>query len=332
MLDLRRRQFITLLGGAAAAWPFAARAQQPDRIRRLALFPLSAQSDPEAQAYVRALRQSLERLGWIDGQNIRIDIHWQSGDAGRMQANIADALSLAPEVIVSGGTPLTRELLQRTRTIPIIFVNVGDPLASGLVQSLAHPGGNVTGFTAIESSFGGKWVELLKEIAPRVNQVLVLVDPQNPTWKFHVPAIEAAAQSLAVQLTAVHVHNPAEIERAIDAFAGRPNAGMIPLPSPFVQAHRELIIALAAKHRLPAVYGARSYVMSGGLVSYSSDWIDQYRQAASYVDRIFKGARPADLPVQLPSKFELVINLKTAKTLGLDVPWFLQQRADEVIE
>ena len=223
---LRRREFMTLL--AAATWSLAARAQQSERIRRIALFPLGAESDAEAQAYVRALRQSLERLGWIDGQNIRIDIRWQSGDAGRTQAVIADALSLAPEIIVSGGTPLTGELRQRTRTIPIVFVNVGDPLGSGLVHSLAHPGGNVTGFTAGESSFGGKWVELLKEIAPRVNQVLVLVDPQNPTWKFHVPTIEAAAQSFAVQLTVIHVHYPAEIERAIDAFAGRPNAGMIP--------------------------------------------------------------------------------------------------------
>jgi len=330
---VKRRQFITLLGGGAAmAWPLAARAEQSQGVRRIALFPLGAEGDPEAHTYVRALRETLERLGWIDGQNIRIDIRWESGDAGRVQADVAGALSLAPDVIVSGGTVYTRELQQRTKTIPIVFVNVGDPLASGLVHSLAQPGGNVTGFVAVESSFGGKWMELLKEIAPRVNAVLVLVDPQNPTWKFHVPTIEAAARSFVVQVTAAHVRNPAEIESAIDGFAGKPNAGMIVLPSPFAQAHRELTIALAAKHRLPAVYGARLYVASGGLLSYSSDWLDQYRQAASYVDRILKGARPGDLPVQQPVKFELVINLKTANVLGIEVPLFLQQRADEVIE
>jgi putative tryptophan/tyrosine transport system substrate-binding protein len=329
---VKRREFIRLLGSTAAAWPIAGRAQQTEQMRRISMFPLGAESDPEAQAYVRAMRQALEKLGWIDGQNIRIDIRWESGDAGRVQTDVAGALSLSPDVIVSGGTVYTRELRQRTNTIPIVFVNVGDPLASGLVHSLARPGGNVTGFVAVESLFGGKWMELLKEIAPRVNEVLVLVDPQNPTWKFHVPAIEAAAQSFAVRVTAAHVGNPAEIERAIAGFAGKPNAGMILLPSPFAQAHRELSIALAAKHRLPAVYGARLYVASGGLLSYSSDWVDQYRQAASYVDRILKGTRPGDLPVQQPAKFELVINLKTAKALGLEVPLFLQQRADEVIE
>jgi putative tryptophan/tyrosine transport system substrate-binding protein len=327
-----RRQFITLFGGAAAAWPLAVRAQQAERMRRIALIPLGATSDPEAQAYVGALRQSLDKLGWIEGQNSRIDVRWVSDDVGRMQVDVAAALSLAPDVIVCGGTPVTEELRQKTRTIPIVFVNVADPLAGGLVQSLAHPGGNVTGFTAYESSIGGKWVELLREIAPRVNQMLVLVDPQNPTSNFHVPTIQATAQTFGVQLTAAYAHNPAEIGRAIDAFAGTPNAGMIALPSPFAQTHRELIIALAAKHRLPAIYANRSYVTSGGLMSYSSDWVDQYRQAASYVDRILKGALPADLPVQAPTKYELVLNLKTAKALGLDVPLFLQQRADEVIE
>jgi putative tryptophan/tyrosine transport system substrate-binding protein len=322
----------TLLGGATAAWPLVTRAQQPERIRRIALFPLGAERDPEAQAYVRALRQSLEKLGWIDGQNIRIDIRWESGDAGRMQADVAAALGRAPDIIVSGGTPVTRELRQRTRTIPIVFVNVGDPLESGLVQRLVQPGGNVTGFTAHEASIGGKWVELLKEIAPRVNQVLVIVDPENPTGKFHLRTVEAAAQSFAMPLTAAHVRSRAEIERAIDAFAGKPNVGMIVLPSPFAQANRELTIALAAKNRFPAVYASRLYVTSGGLISYSSDWVDQYRQAASYVDRTFKGAQPTDLPIQQPTKYELVINLQTAKALGLDVPLFLQQRADEVIE
>jgi putative tryptophan/tyrosine transport system substrate-binding protein len=328
----KRREFITLLGGAAATWPLAAGAQQDERMRRVVLFPLGAESDPEVQAYIRALRQGLQKLGWIEGRNIRIDIRWESGEVGRVQADVAGALSLAPDVIVSGGTVYTRELRQRTATIPIVFVNVGDPVASGLVNSLAQPGGNITGFVAVESSTGGKWMELLKEIAPRVKEVLVLVDPQNPTWKFHVPAIEAAGQSFAVPVTAAHVRSPDEIERAIDAFAGKPNGGMIVLASPFAQAHRELTIRLAAKHRLPAIYGTRLYVTSGGLLSYSSDWVDQYRQAASYVDRILKGVRPGNLPVQQPTKLELVINLNTAKRLGLDVPLQLQQLADEVIE
>jgi putative tryptophan/tyrosine transport system substrate-binding protein len=319
---MRRREFIALLGGAAIAWPLVTRAQQPERIRRIALFPLGAERDPEAQAYVRALRQSLEKLGWIDGQNISIDIRWASGETGRMQADVAAALGLAPDVIVSGGTPVTAELRRKTRTIPIVFVNVGDPLGTGLVQSLAHPGGNLTGFVAHESSIGGKWVELLKEIAPHVSEVLVLTDPQNPTWKLHVPAIAAAARSFAVSPTAAHVHSPAEIEHAIGVFAGKPNAGMIVLPSPFAQAHRELTIALAAKHSLPTMYGARTYAASGGLISYSSDWVNQYRQAASYVDRIFKGARSTDLPIQQPTKYELVINLKTARRSGSTCLYF----------
>jgi putative ABC transport system substrate-binding protein len=327
---LRRREFMTLL--AAATWSLAARAQQSERIRRIALFPLGAESDAEAQAYVRALRQALEKLGWIDGQNVRIDIRWENGETARMQADVAGALSLAPEVIVSGGTVVTRELQQRTSTIPIVFVNVGDPIGSGLVRGLAQPGGNVTGIAAGETSIGSKWLEFLKEVAPRVKEVLVLVDPQNPTWKFHVPAVEAAAQSFVLPLTLAHVRSSAEIQRAIDAFASKSNVGMVVLPSPFLHAHRELIIALAAKHHLAAVYGNRPYVTSGGLVSYSSDWVDQYRQAASYADRILKGAQPMDLPVQLPTKYELVINLKTAKALGLDVPLTLQQRADELIE
>jgi putative ABC transport system substrate-binding protein len=329
--QMKRRDFMAALGGAAA-WALPAGAQQPERIRRIALFPLGAESDPEAQAYLGALREGLDKLGWMDGQNIRIDIRWASGEAGRMQADVASALGLAPDIFVCGGTQVTREVLQRTLTIPIVFVNAGDPLAAGLVQSLAHPGGNATGFTALESAIGGKWLELLKEIAPQVNDVLVLVDTHNPTWKFHLPAIEAAARSLAVQVTATHVNNPAEIERAIGPFAAMPKAGMITLPSPFAQSHRELIIALAAKHHLPAIYPVRSYVTSGGLISYSSDWVDQYRQAASYVDRIFRGARPAELPIQQPTKLVLAINLKAARALGLDVPWFLQQRADEVIE
>jgi putative ABC transport system substrate-binding protein len=328
---MRRREFIKVLGGAAA-WPLAARAQQGERVRRIALFPLGAAGDPEADAYVQALRQSLKELGWSDGRNIRIDVRWESADRAHLQADVAAALSLDPEVIVSGGTPTTAELAQRTRTVPIVFVNVGDPLASGLVHSLARPGGNVTGFTAVESSIGGKWVELFKEIAPRVERLLLVFNPQNPTWKFHVPTTEAAASALALPVTTASARSPADIESAIVAFANKPNGGMIVLPSPFAQAHRELTIALAAKYRLPAMYGVRTYVTDGGLISYSSDWVEQYRQAARYVDRILKGAQPGDLAVQQPAKFELLINLKTAKAIGIDVPLHLQQLADEVIE
>jgi len=328
---MRRRKFIFLLSGAAV-WPLAAGAQQGERVRRIALFPTGAEGDREAQNYVRALRQGLEKLGWSDGRNIQIDVRWESGDPARMLADVETALSLAPEVIVSGGTQTTSELERRTRSIPIIFVNVGDPLASNLVQSLARPGGNFTGFTAIESSFGGKWIELLKEIAPRVERLLVLFNPQNPTWKFHVPTIEAAASKLALPVTTLPVNSSGDIESAIIAFASKPNGGLIMLPSAFAQAHREEIVALAAKYQLPAMYAVRTYVTSGGLISYGSDWVDQYRQAAMYVDRILKGEKPADLPVQAPTKFELVINLKTAKALGLEVPLHLQQLADELIE
>jgi len=330
---MRRRRFIALLGGGATAWPLVARAQQGERIRRIAVFPLGPEGDPETQTYVRTLRQGLDGLGWSDGRNVRIDVRWETGDRARLQADVEAALSLDPEVIVSGGTPTTVEVAQKTRTIPIIFVNVGDPVASGLVRSLGQPGGNVTGFTAIESSIGGKWVELLKETAPRVERLLLLFDPQNPTSKFHVPTIEAAASSsLALPVTTAPVHSVAEIESAIGAFSSKPNGGLIALPSPFIRANSAMIIALAAKHRLPAIYGVRSYVSGGGLMSYGSDWVEQYRQAAAYIDRIFKGARPNDLAVQQPTKFELVINLKTAKALGLDVPLHLQQLADEIIE
>jgi putative ABC transport system substrate-binding protein len=297
----------------------------------------AARPDPDpsrstARGDALTLRQSLKELGWSDGRNIRIDVRWESADRAHLQADVAAALSLDPEVIVSGGTPTTAELAQRTRTVPIVFVNVGDPLASGLVHSLARPGGNVTGFTAVESSIGGKWVELFKEIAPRVERLLLVFNPQNPTWKFHVPTTEAAASALALPVTTASARSPADIESAIVAFANKPNGGMIVLPSPFAQAHRELTIALAAKYRLPAMYGVRTYVTDGGLISYSSDWVEQYRQAARYVDRILKGAQPGDLAVQQPAKFELLINLKTAKAIGIDVPVHLQQLADEVIE
>jgi putative ABC transport system substrate-binding protein len=329
---LKRRDFITLLGGAAVAWPLAARAQQPDRVRRIGVFAGGAESDPSAQAYVRALRQGLEKLGWIEGRNIRADYRWASGDADRLRADVAEMVDLTPEVILCGGTQLTEALRQKTRVIPIVFVHVADPIAGGLVQSLARPDDNITGFTAYDSSISEKWLEVLKKIAPRLTQVLVLVDPQNPTWMLHVPTMEKVAPSFAVQLTTVRVRSPEEIERAIDAFAATPDAGMIVLPSVMTGDQRDLIINLAARHRMPAIYALRAFVASGGLVYYSSDWVDLYRRAASYIDRILKGAKAGDLPVQQPVKFELIINLKTAKALGLDVPPTLLALADEVIE
>jgi putative ABC transport system substrate-binding protein len=329
-VTIGRRELLAALGGAAA-WPLATRAQQPDRVRRIGVFAFGAESDLSAQVYVRALRQGLEQLGWIEGRNIRVDYRWTTGN--RLKAEVAEMVDLAPDLIVCGGTQLTVELKQKTRTIPIVFVQVADPIATGLVESLSRPAGNVTGFTAYaQSSMGEKWLELLKEIAPRLTQVLVLVDSQNPTWMMHVPTMEKVALSFAVQLTAVHARNPAEIARSIEAFAARPNAGLIVLPSLMTENQRELITTLAAKHRMPAVYAIRSFVASGGLAYYGADWVDLYRRAASYVDRILKGAKPADLPVQQPTKFELGINLKTAKALDLEVPPTLLARADEVIE
>ena len=327
---MRRREFITLAGGMAV-WPLAVGAQQPDRLRRIGVFAFGDESDPSAQVYVRALRQGLEQLGWIEGRNIRVDDRWTSSN--RLKAEVAEMVDLAPDLIVCGGTQLAVEFKQKTRTIPIVFVQVADPIAAGLVESLARPAGNITGFTAYaQSSLGEKWLELLKEIVPRLTQVLVLVDPQNPTWMTHVPAMEKVALSFAVQLTVVHARNAAEIARSIEAYAARPNAGLVVLPSLMTENQRELITTLAAKHRLPAVYAIRSFVTSGGLAYYSTDLVDLYRRAASYVDRILKGAKPADLPVQQPTKFELGINLKTAKALDLEVPPTLLARADEVIE
>jgi ABC-type uncharacterized transport system substrate-binding protein len=327
-----RRQFITLLGGGAVGWRLAARAQQPDQVRRIGVFTSGAESDPSAQAYVRALRQGLEKLGWIEGRNIRADYRWASGDVNRLRADAAEMVDLTPDVILCGGTQLTEILRQKTGAIPIVFVHVADPIAGGLVQSLARPDNNITGFTAYDSSIGEKWLEALKKIAPRLTQVLVLADPQNPTWMLHVPTMEKVAPSFAVQLTTVHVRSPEEIERAIDAFVATPNAGMIVLPSVMTGDQRDLIINLASKHRMPAIYALRAFVSSGGLIYYSSDWADLYRRAASYVDRILKGAKPGNLPVQQPVKFELIINLKTAKALGLIVPPTLLALADEVIE
>ena len=279
-----------------------------------------------------SVRSAIRKRLRAEGRNIRADYRWASGDVNRLRADAAEMVDLTPDVILCGGTQLTEILRQKTGAIPIVFVHVADPIAGGLVQSLARPDDNITGFTAYNSSISEKWLEVLKKIAPRLTQVLVLVDPQNPTWMLHVPTMEKVAPSFAVRLTTVHVRSPEEIERAIDAFAATPNAGMIVLPSVMTGDQRDLIINLASKHRMPAIYALRAFVSSGGLIYYSSDWADLYRRAASYVDRILKGAKPGDLPVQQPVKFELIINLKTAKALGLIVPPTLLALADEVIE
>jgi putative ABC transport system substrate-binding protein len=331
---MKRREFITLLGGAAAvAWPLAARAQQPDRVRRIGVLMASAADDSESQARIAAFLQGLQQLGWADGRNMRIDTRWATTDADDIRRHAAELAALAPDVLVAAtGTVTAAPLLQATRTVPIVFVQVIDPVGAGFVVSLARPGGNATGFTIYEYGMSGKWLELLKEIAPRVTRAAVLRDPAVASGIGQFGAVQAVAPSLGVELSPVDVSDAGEIERAVTAFAGGFNGGLIVTGGAWAIAHRQPIIALAARHRLPAVYPGRFYVTAGGLISYGPDLIDQFRRAAGYVDRILKGEKPADLAVQAPTKYELVINLKTAKALGLDVPLILQQRADEVIE
>ncbi len=330
MWNRRRREFITLLGGAAAAWPFAARAQQ-ERMRRVGVLVYLADDDREGQARIAAFTQALSQLGWSEGRNLRIETRWANADDVRRHA--AELVALAPDVILAGtGTPTVAPLLQATRTVPIVFVIVIDPVGSGFVASLAQPGSNATGFTVYEYSMSGKWLELLKEIAPRVTRAAVLRDPAVASGIGQFGAVQSVAPSLGVELSPIDVRDAGEIERAITAFTREPNGGLIVTGSALATTHRDLIIALAARHRLPAVYASRYMVAAGGLVSYGADLIDQYRQAAGYVDRILRGEKPADLPVQAPTKYELVINLKTAKALGLTVPDKLLATADEVIE
>jgi putative ABC transport system substrate-binding protein len=328
---MRRRDAITLLGGAAAAWPLAAHAQQPDHLRRMGLLITTDEGDPEGQARAAAVRQGLVSLGWTENRNILIDTRWVP-DLERVQTYVAELVGLAPDVIVANTSAVVAALQRATRTIPIVFAQVADPVGQGFVASLARPGGNVTGFATTESAISLKWLELLKEIAPSVTRVAVIYDPANPNWAGYLRVIEAAARSLAVQSNSVAVHNADEIQGAIEAVARDPNGGLIVVSSPLMAGHRELIISLAARHRVPAVYQFRFFVTSGGLASYGIDNIDLFRRAAGYVDRILKGEKPADLPVQNPTRYELVINLKTAKALGLDVPPMLLARTDEVIE
>jgi putative tryptophan/tyrosine transport system substrate-binding protein len=331
---LRRREFITLLGSAAATWPLAARAQQDQRVRRIGVlmgdFP---ENGPEAQAVVAAFREGLQKLGWTEGHNIRIDTRWAAADIEAMQRFAKELVGLQPELIFSTNTPATATLLQQTRTIPIVFVQVTDPVGSGFVASLPHPGGNVTGFITMEPTMAGKWLEMLKEIAPRVQRVAFLFNPATaPYFKYYLNPFKAAAPSFAVEAIAAPARDVSELESVIAAQARAPNGGLIAMPDSFLNAHRAEATSLAARYRLPAVYAFRFFTELGGLLSYGNDIPDNYRRAATYVDRILNGAKPSELPVQAPVKFELVINLKTARALGLDVPPFLQQRADELIE
>ena len=328
---MRRREFITLLGGAAVAWPLAARAQQGERVRLIGVLS-NATVNAEAQANLAAFQQGLQQLGWTDGRNVRIEARWGGGDAREIRRHAGELAALAPDVILATGNAAMRPLLEATHTVPIVFVQVVDPLGAGYVDSMARPSGNATGFIQFEYTLSGKWLGLLKEIAPHVTRVAVLRDPAVPSGVGQFDVIQSVAPSVGVEVSAINVRDAGEIERAVAAFAGSSNGGLISTASALAAVHRELIIALATRHKLPAVYHRRFFVTSGGLVSYGVDFLDQYRQAASYVDHILKGEKPADLPVQAPTKYELVINLKTAKALGLEVPPSLLARADEVIE
>ena len=327
---LKRREFITLLGGVAA-WPLAASAQQPDRVRRIGVLITLAADDPEGQARVAAFRHGLQQLGWTGGRDVQIETRWATSNI-EARKHAAELIALAPDLILATGSPTVAALQQATRSVPIVFVNVADPVGAGFVDGLARPGGNITGFALYEYSMSGKFLELLKEIAPRVTRVGVLRDPAIAAGSGQLGVIQALAPSFGVELTPIGVREPGEIERGISAIAHGPNGGVIVTGSPLAVIHRELIIALAARHRLPAVYFYRFFVREGGLISYGPDSIDPYRRAAGYVDRILKGEKPADLPVQAPTKFELAINVKTARTLGLTVPDRLLALADEVIE
>jgi putative tryptophan/tyrosine transport system substrate-binding protein len=329
---MRRREFITLLGGVAAAWPLAAWAQQAQRARRVAVLMGFAESDPEGQARAAALQQALQKLGWTDGRNIRIDYRWGAGDADRLQVGAAELIGMTPDVVASGGATALAAVLKTTRIVPIVFVGVTDPVGAGFVESLAHPGGNATGFTQFEYGISGKWLELLKQIAPRMTRAAIIRDATVAGGIGQLAAIQSVASSLGVELSPVGVRDAREIERGVSTFARGPDGGLIVVSGASTARHRDLIITLAARYRLPAVYPFRYYVTSGALMSYGPDTVDPYRQAAGYIDRILKGEKPASLPVQAPTKYELVINLKTAKALGLEIPPTLLARADEVIE
>jgi putative tryptophan/tyrosine transport system substrate-binding protein len=328
---MKRREFISLLGGAAA-WPLAARAQQPKQMRRIGVLTPFPADDAEGHARLTAFTQALQQSGWTVGQNVRIDYRWGPGSPATMRKHATELIALEPDVILALTTAAVGPLLEASRTVPIVFVTVADPVAAGYVETLARPGGNATGFTPYEYSISGKWLELLKEIAPRVTRAAVLRDTSLAVGLAQFGAIQVLAPSLGVELRPVDVRDPGEIERALAAFAQGSNDGMIVIGSPSAAILRGLITTLAAKHRLPTVYNTRLFTDAGGLISYGPDFLEQHRRAAGYVDRILRGEKPADLPVQAPTKYELVINLKTAKTLGLEIPSSVLARADEVIE
>jgi putative ABC transport system substrate-binding protein len=329
---MRRREFITLLGGTAAAWPVAARAQQGERLRRIGILLPAAADDAEFKALVGAFLQALALSGWTIGHNVRIDTRFATTNAAEIRRHAAELVALAPDVILAHGGATVGPLLQATRSVPIVFPVIGDPVAAGFVDSLARPGGNATGFMTFEYSMAGKWLELLKQIAPDVTRVAVLRDPANTTGPAQFGVIQAVAPSLRVAINPVSMRDAGEIERAVAAFMRSPNGGLIVTEGGLAFLHRDLIVTLAARHKLPAVYFDRAFVAAGGLVSYGPVYVDQYRRAAGYVDRILKGEKPADLPVQAPTRYETVLNLKTAMALGLDVPATVLTRADEVIE
>jgi putative ABC transport system substrate-binding protein len=331
---MRRREFIiAALSSATAAWPLTARAQQPTGIRRLGVLLNLSENDVEAQRLVTAFRQGLAQQGWADGRNLRIDYRWAGGDAGRITAFAKELVVLSPDIIVAYATPSVVALQQETRSIPIVFLSVTDPVGQGLVASLAHPGGNITGFAVFEISLGTKWIGTLKQIAPSLKRVTTIVNPKTaPYYRLYLDVIEKAASSFAVELTVVEVHDDAEIERAISTLSREPDSGLFAMPDSFNMVHRRTIIALMDRYRRPAMYYFPFFAREGGLISYGPDEADMFRQAAGYVDRILKGAKASDLPVQQPTKFELVINLKTAKALGLTIPEPFLLTADELIE
>jgi ABC-type uncharacterized transport system substrate-binding protein len=328
---VRRRAFIALLGGAAATWPLAARAQQSDRVRVIGLLNILAKDDPESQLRIAAFKQGLQQLGWTEGSNVRIEARWAGGDDGLVRKYAAELAALAPDVVLTSGSVTMKPVQQAIPTVPIVFVQVVDPVGSGYVDSMARPGGNTTGFTQFEYSLSGKWLELLKEIAPRVTRAAVIRDATRGPGIAQFAAIQTVAPSLGVELTAINALDVRQIERSVTAFARSANGGLV-VTSGGTGFQRDVIIPLAARLRLPAVYPYRYYTTDGGLASYGPNAIDQHRRAATYVDRILKGEKPADMPVQAPTKYELVINLKTAKVLGLTLPPSVLARADEVIE
>jgi putative ABC transport system substrate-binding protein len=330
---MRRRDFIALVGGAAAGWPLAVRAQQSERMRHIGVLTSYADSDPEPKAWLAGFREALQQLGWTQGRNIEIDYRWAQGKLELMRRHAGELVVSKPDLIFSNNTPATEAVLQQTKAIPIVFASVSDPVGSGFVASLPRPGGNVTGFINIESSIATKWLGLLKEVAPGISRAVMLLDPDTATHAdYYLDPFKAAAPSLGVEAISASVHNMAEVEKVIAAQAREPNCGLIATPSTLLNVNRAQVIALAARHRLPAVYPFRFYAESGGLLSYGSDNLDNYRRAASYVDRILRGTKPSELPVQVPVKYELAVNLKTAKALGLKIRDSFLLRADKVIE